>query len=261
MLSYFREFLKLVRFVKSNPVDLIHAHYGYSGFIAALTLKKTVCSLMGSDVFDQPSFIVLITRFFSRYIWKSTIVKSQAMSERIPNSIVIPNGVDLNEFYEIDQKTALSKTSFEPDCKNIIFVAEDIETPVKNFKLAAQAVMLLNDPKIRLQPIHGKKRHQLVYYYNAADLLLLTSISEGSPNVVKEAMACSCPIVATNVGDISEVIRDTPGCFLTDPEPNKVSQAIVKCLQYGKRTSGREKVANLDSELIAQKLLAIYKKV
>ena len=58
---------------------------------------------------------------------------------------------------------------------------------------------------------------------NAADVLLLTSDAEGSPMVVKEAMACNVPVVSTAVGDVADVIGGTEGCYITQPGPGAMS--------------------------------------
>jgi teichuronic acid biosynthesis glycosyltransferase TuaC len=70
---------------------------------------------------------------------------------------------------------------------------------------------------------------------NAADLLLLTSLTEGSPQVIKEAMACNCPIVATDVGDIREIIGYTDGCYITTFKPSDVAVKIQAAFLLGKK--------------------------
>ena len=57
------------------------------------------------------------------------------------------------------------------------------------------------------------EQDQLVKYYNSVDCLILTSFHEGSPNVIKEAMACNLPIVSTKVGDVEEIINKTGKWF------------------------------------------------
>jgi teichuronic acid biosynthesis glycosyltransferase TuaC len=86
----------------------------------------------------------------------------------------------------------------------------------------------------------------------------MASLSEGSPNVVKEAMACNCPIVATDVGDIRQVIEGTDGCYLTSFDAADVTRKLEAALALGKRTNGRERIAHLDSGAVAEKLVAVY---
>ena len=90
------------------------------------------------------------------------------------------------------------------------------------------------------------------------DLMLLPTKSEGSPQIVKEAMACNCPIVATNVADISEIIAETEGCFLTDFEPQNVAEAISKALKFKSRTNGHEKMSRYDNVKIVNEIIKVY---
>ena len=113
----------------------------------------------------------------------------------IENSLVIPNGVDFNNFRPIDKRDAIIHTGFSKEKINIIFVASDIKSEVKNYSLAKKTVDSLGE-KYKLHTISDVKFSELPYYYSAANMLLLTSFSEGSPNVVKEALACNCPVVS-----------------------------------------------------------------
>ena len=256
-LSYFWEFFRLRKYVKENDVNLIHAHYSYSAIISALTAKKTICSLMGSDVFDDYLIIKFIVKIFYRFVWADTIVKSKQMLQIFPNAKLIPNGVDFKAFNYIEKDNAIKKTKLDKDKYNIIFVAENIYGKVKNYKLAKQVLSLL-PKKFMLHPVTGKNQDELVYYYNSADLLLLTSLSEGSPNVIKEAMACNCPIVATDVGDIKSVIKDTDNCYVCDFNSINISKKILQIVKNRKKTNGRQNISNFDSKIVAQKLCKLY---
>jgi len=96
---------------------------------------------------------------------------------------------------------------------------------------------------------------------NAVDLVLMTSFTEGSPQFIKEAMACNCPIVSTDVGDVKDVIKNTKGCYITSYIPEDVATKIELALNYGKKTDGREHIKHFDNELIALKILNVYKKI
>ncbi len=256
--SYLSEFFRLRRFIKRKNIDLIHAHYSYSGIISGLTSKKTICSLMGSDVFDDSLLIKLVVRFFYNFIWVKTIVKSQNMLDIFPNAVVIPNGVNLIFFNIVSKNKAINNTDLKEDKINIIFVAESVHRKVKNYELAKRAVSLLPN-NFELHSVSNKTQNQLVNYYNAADVLLLTSNSEGSPNVVKEAMACNCPIVSTDVGDVKKVINNTNYCYISDPIPKDISDKVIESTLTGNRSNGRENIKHLDSKIIAKKIVAIYK--
>ncbi len=258
-MTYITSIFALRKHLKKRPADIIHAHYSFSGFMAAMATRKPIlCSLMGSDVFQLGFVLKAVTKFFYKFMWRETIVKNKDMQKHFPKSRVIPNGVDFSNFRPIPKEEAIAKTGFMPERKNIIFVAEDPKSTVKNLQLARKAVQLLNDDNHRLHLISGKSYTELPYYYNAADMLILTSLTEGSPNVIKEAMACNCPIVVTDVGDVREVIGTTEGCYITTFEPQDVANKIQSALAFGKRTNGRESISRLDSLQIAERITSVY---
>lgn len=265
-LFYFRNYLRLKKYLKVNKFDIVHAHYGYSAIIAGLANKrKTVASLMGSDIYNQFWIIRFFTKMFAKNVWKQTIVKSLKMNSIVNNSIVIPNGVDLDLFKQMDKANSKSKVGFVQKY-NIVFVAVSPDEKVKNLVLAKNAIALLNDTNIQLHLVNNIESNMLSYYYSAADLLILTSISEGSPNVIKEAMACNCPIVSTDVGDVKKIIGDTEGCYICSYEPEDVANKIKLALAFSEkhgRTKGRNRIINLglDSESIAKKILKVYDEV
>lgn len=260
--GYLKALFKLQSYLKKNPVDIIHAHYSFSAFISFLCLpSRTLCSLMGSDIYCQPYLVKKLTLFYSKYFWKRTIVKSMRMQSIIPSSILIPNGIDFDIFYPVDKNTSLKESKLDPTKKNILFVAEDIHSSEKNYNLAVTAVEKLNDNSVILVPVTGKKQEELKYFYSAADLLLMTSLSEGSPNVIKEAMACNCPIVSTDVGDVAEMTNDTIGCAITSYDADEIASKIKSILLQRSRTNGRDKIQHLDSRYIARKLFSLYEEV
>ena len=103
-----------------------------------------------------------------------------------------------------------------------------------------------------------------VYYYNAADAVLLTSKWEGSPNVIKEALACNCPLVSTDVGDVRERVEDLEGCYVAESRaPQEIMGLLQKALAFEGKTCGREKLIadGLDHLTVAKKLESVYKGV
>jgi len=261
-LGYAKNIIRLRKFLKNNNFDLIHSHFFLSSIVATLSNpKKLVVSLMGSDVYTSSVWNFFIKLFNNR--WDTTIVKTERMKEILGMNMlnVIPNGVNLEPFYPIGKKTAREKLGWNK--KKYILFASGTGRPEKNYELARKAVELLNDTDVELVTLQDIQHEKIVYYLNAADVLLMTSKYEGSPNIIKEAMACNCPIVSTQVGDVKEIIGDTAGCFITSFDPNDVTEKINRALDFGKRTSGRERIIKLglDSETIAKKIIGVYKEV
>ena len=100
-------------------------------------------------------------------------------------------------------------------------------------------------------------------YLNAASLLLLTSKWEGSPNIVKEAMACNIPVVSTKVGDIEYLFENTQGYYYTDSDADKLAEKINYVLNNDIKPNGRQRIIDLklDSESVANKLIQLYQEV
>jgi teichuronic acid biosynthesis glycosyltransferase TuaC len=257
--GYFQLYKSIRQKLRAEFFDLVHAHYGFTCLVAgAASNRPVVASLMGSDV-QVGIFGNVILRIAYSFYWKATIVKSQRMKDslRFQKAHIIPNGVPLERFYPMAIEKAREVTGFKAD-KNVLFVTVKPQDQVKNLVLAKKAVTLLNNRNVYLNIISDIPIDQLVYYYNSADVLLLTSLSEGSPNVIKEAMACNCPIVSTDVGDVKEIVGNTAGCFICSFDPSDVAEKLRKALESNGRTNGRKAVEHLRSELIAKKIADVY---
>jgi glycosyltransferase involved in cell wall biosynthesis len=98
----------------------------------------------------------------------------------------------------------------------------------------------------------------VVQYMNAADALILASLWEGSPNVVKEAMACSLPVVSVAVGDVPELIGRTEGCYVAGPDARDLGEKLALAVSPRRRTTGRADIAHLEVGAVAQRIIATY---
>lgn len=262
--GYLRAIPKLRERVKTGKYDVVHAHYSFSAFTASLAgLFPLVVSLMGSDV-----YMSVLWRGFAKlfywFRWNATIVKTERMKEllSIPNAHVIPNGVDLERFRPIDKETARKEIKYDRNKKLIIFISSP-SRPEKNFALAQEAINRLKDSDVELMAVYNVKSEIIPYHINAADALILTSKWEGGVNVIKEAMACNCPIVTTDVGDVKWVIGQTEGCFVCNHNASDLADKIKLALAFGRKTNGRDRILELglDSDTVAQKLIHIYKSI
>lgn len=261
--SYCKAIFKLRKLVRKSRPDVVHAHYSTCGVVAALatlgTRTKVVVSILGS--FPQENFKWKWVRFFVKHVWDCTITKSQRTANQLGIDLdVVPNGVNLNQFTIIDQEQARQMVGFMSDKKYIIWCSHPSRSE-KRYPLAEAAVALLNDSHVELVPVYDRPHDEIVKYMCAADMLLLTSVSEGSPNVIKEAMSCNCPLVSTDVGDVQWVTEGVAGTYVaSDDNPQTLANCIAKALQFEGRTQGRERIISqgITTEKIAQKIISIY---
>jgi teichuronic acid biosynthesis glycosyltransferase TuaC len=195
----------------------------------------------------------------------ASIVQSAEMARVLnhkTNTFVIPYAIDLETFGLTNKDEARAALGLDPDKKYLLFAANP-QIAVKRFHLAKAAADELKkrDPSIELLVVHKEPQDRLVLFLNACDALVFPSYQEGSPNVVKQAMACNIPIVATDVGDIREVAGNTKGCYVCKPEVEDFVKRLSEILSHRQRTQGREQVQHLAGPSIAQKIISVYERV
>lgn len=262
--GYLSAIPKIRRAWRSGRYDLVHAHYSMSAFAASLSGRfPLVVSLMGSDVFMSGP-MRLIIRILCRRRWAATIVKSVQMKEklRLRDSEVIPNGVDTGLFVPASRETAKEHLGFPVSRKMVLF-GSSADRPEKNPGLARRAFDLLNEPAADFRYLAGLAHSEVPWHLNAADVLLLTSTWEGSPNVIKEAMACNCPVVASDAGDVAILTGGTGGCYIASHDAEDVAAKLRAALDFSGRTRGRERILELglDSGRVAERIKSVYERV
>lgn len=250
----FRLYLKKKLF----DYDIVHAHGGHIGVLANSQRRiPVITTYHGSDLNNPINRLISLNAV--KYSKENIFVSKELLSKvkNVFNNNVIPCGVDFDIFQPVDKVKCRNEIGFDTNEKIILFAGQR-ERKEKNYELAKEAADVANIHN--LFELKGYVRKEVNLLLNACDLLLLTSISEGSPQVIKEAMACNCPIVATDVGDIGQIISDTEGCFITSFDPVDVAKKIKLALQFNKRTNGRELIKHLDNQVIAKKILETYQK-
>ena len=173
---------------------------------------------------------------------------------------VIPSGIDFDLFRTIPRHEARRQLRLPLDERLVLFVGNPAQAR-KRFPLAKAAVDILNKRlPVRLVVGWGVPHTDIPVYMAACDALVFTSMQEGSPNVVKEALACDLPIVSVAVGDVEQRIGNVEGCELCrDETPEAIASALERVLLKGKRVEGRKSVEHLSETSITQQVMAVYR--
>jgi len=260
--GYLKSIRELIHYSKSREYDIYHAHYSFSGYVACLSKKKPlVVSLLGTDVIKSSLSRSILKIVSSICDWSQIIVKSDQMKNllKIKKVQVVPNGVSFDTFHPINQKKARSILNWNFEEKIILFNGHK-SNPIKNYALAEKAVNLCKN-NITIVEMKNLDQEKLNLYYNACDVFLSTSLWEGSPNTIKEAMACNANIISTNVGDVKYLFGKEKYNRICTFDPLEISTAITNALRVKKENNkGRERLIHLSLQGtdVAQKLINLY---
>ena len=258
--GYISALPELLKSIRSFKPDIIHAHYGLSGLLANLQRKvPVVTTYHGSDINEKSvlpfSHIAMRLSRFNIFVSQRTL----EIAKPRKNYALLPCGVDLNGLQLTSKSEARKRLGLTEGGKYVLF-AGAFGNAVKNYPLAKSAMGLL--PEAELIELKGYTREQVTLLMCAADAILMTSHTEGSPQVIKEAMACGCPVVSVDVGDVKELCGGIPGCFVCERSAKALSDGLAVAFGY-ERTEGRARIIErgLTNELISEKLLKIYRSV
>lgn len=270
------EYLRAVPRIReaAKGADLIHAHHAYSGLLSlraqtGLPLVTSFLNIPGRQSrIHMPVFNRLIYRYVRRHSTRF-IYKESLAAETLAwkSGIHLPNGADLSFFNEFSRKEAKHKLGLSMDVNYVLFVSSTgTARKQKRYDLFQATLALLNDREgidLKELILSGTERHMVPYYFNSASLLLLSSDFEGSPNVVKEALACNVPVVSRDVGNVREMIEGVTGCFVSgSADPSELAGLVRQALKH-KRIQGRSRLQELklDMESVAGRLKDLYREM
>lgn len=282
--NYLRAWWQLRRQLRSTQYDLIHAQFGHSGTLAFPKRLPLVVTLRGSDILGIVSdtdgrytavgrILTALTRWVAARA-DAVIVVSDHMKAHLRRSRsvhVIPSGLDLDLFRPMPMQEARRKLGLSPDKPLVLFAGRPHQAR-KRYELARAAVDALNARRpsgaqpVELVVAWGVWHADMPLYMNACDALVFTSMQEGSPNVVKEGLACNLPVVSVAVGDVAERLAGVLSCVLVpDGGPAEQAQALAvgleRVLADGRRSDGRDHVMHLDETLLTQRVIGIYRSI
>ena len=273
-LIYPKAVLQLRHLLKLGSFDLVHAHYGFVGMVARTQWKVPVVvtyhgdDLLGTVLEDGKkapwsSLVVAAGKKLARHV-DAAIVQTSEMASKLTKArvFVIPHEVDFEVFHPTERLQARAMLGLNSDKKYLLFAANP-KIPVKRFPLAKATADWLarRDPSIELLVVSRESQERLALYMSACDTLVFPSYQEGSPNIVKQAMACNLPIVATDVGDVRQVTGETRWCYVCNPTVTEFAARINEVVSPPRRSDGRKRVRHLDSATVSERIIHVYERV
>lgn len=261
--NYIKQWKSLCRKIREFKPDVIHAHYGLSCLVANLATRRVpvVSTYHGSDI--NVAFVRRFSKIAIRLSAWNVFVSKRNVDIAQPKKhwSLIPCGVALSEDQLQSHEEARKTLGWSASDKKVLFTSA-FDNAVKDPELAKASVALLEE--VELVELKGYNRQQVNTLMCACDCLLMTSKTEGSPQVIKEAMACGCPIVSVDVGDVAERTEGVSGCYVVPSrEPKDIASALEKAIAFEGKTNGREKILEygLTNQQVAEKIIEIYKQI
>lgn len=261
--GYLSSLPRLKQEIKDKEIDLIHAHYGFCGALSILQRAvPVVITFHNGETLTTKGKLVssLAARFSAHNIFVAQHIHDKLLF--IPKGYsIIPCGIDMDKLPLLEKKVASREMGLPEDRPNILF-GGSFSNERKNYPLAKEAIEMLPFP-VNLIEMKGFSRTEVNKLLCGCDLFLLPTKSEGSPQVVKEALACNCPVVATAVADIPQLLRGVRNSYITGFNAREIASRIEMILQDGGRSDGRVRISELklDNPQVAESLLTIYHSV
>lgn len=265
------EVLKLRAAVRRFRPDVVHAQFGkFNALAAALAAGRAplVVTFRGTDINRNSRYSTLRSALgvaasqLAALAARAVVCVSGEIASKLwtKNSVVIPTGVDTRVFAPGDRAAARKRLGFSERERIVLFNAGR-NPAVKDPQLAAAAVAEARRAlgEVRFVVLEGDvAADDIPLYMNAADVLLVTSRTEGSPTVVQEAMACNLPVVSVDVGDVRERLAGVLHCELASRDPAALGAALARVLREPRRSDGRAHAEAISVEAIAARLGPIY---
>ena len=271
-LRLFERWWKLRRMIRSHRPDIVHAQYGtIVGLITALSGAPSVITFCGADLLPAATVssvrrhLGFLMSNVGAFLARKVICKSDELRNALwwkrEKAVVIPSGVDLQLFSPGCQTIARRMLGWHHTDPVAIFNGRDPQLKGLHVVQEAMNVVRQQIPRAQLFIVCDVEPAKMPLYYRAADVLISASSAEGSPNMIKEALACNLPIVSTPVGDVPERLAGVYPSEVVPREPKRLGDAVIKILQSRQRSNGREIVASLGLKEVAIRVLDVYDSV
>jgi glycosyltransferase involved in cell wall biosynthesis len=270
----FLKWRALRRMVRMFEPNVVHARYGtLVALLSVFSGPPAIITFCGSDLNPNPA-VSFLRRCLGMVMSNVAALRARrviCVSEQLRRALwwrksvalVVPDGIDLELFSPGSQKEARTQLGWHHTHPVVLFNAGADGGVKKGLDLvkAAMKVARLQVPDAKLFTVSTVKPDLMPLYYRAADALVLASRYEGSPNVVKEALACNLPVVSTPVGDVPERLVGVDPSAIVPFDHSEIGKAIAKILTLRSRSNGRGHVLDISNQRVAERIVSIYRSI
>lgn len=274
------DWMQAIRLVRNRAVDydIIHSQFGSAA--AAVTAfapdARRVVSLRGSDwtptvggglarsahaAAASTMSRASLGRYDLAVCVSQRIARSVLISRPSTKVMVLPDPIDTALFHPVDRALARRQADVEDHGGPLVlFTALDRKIPNKRVELALAGVNWARRevPEIELLIATGRRFDEMPAVVASCDVALCTSIDEGWPNAIKEALACNIPFVATDVSDLATLAAREPTCVVVPPTPEAIGRALVRAIRGGPPENLPRLLDDMTMEAFGKALLAAY---
>jgi glycosyltransferase involved in cell wall biosynthesis len=262
--SYLRAAWALWRSRSNSGFDVVHAHYGLSGWSALASRGRTlVVTFHGTDL--RHPVVGPMSRLLVRLVSLPAVVSASLARAGVPGAgsrravAVLPCGVELGRLRPLDRRQARSRLGLDPERSYLLFPA-DPARPVKRHDRARELAARI--PNAELLTLDSVPPTDVPFWINASNAVLVTSDHEGFGLAVLEALACEVPVLATPVGIAPLVLRGLEGALCAPFDLERWSALASAHVEApDPRVAGRPRAALFSSERMADRVLAAYRQL
>jgi len=274
-LGYVRSRKRVAKTIRTLSPDVVHVHYGPCGLAVPPTNVPLVTTFVGDDLNGTPdragrttwkSRAGILLSHYAAWRSRRCVTVSKTLRSRLRmaalrhRTVVIRDPVDPALFCPLPRAEARQRLGLPSDAVLVIF-PHDTTQPTKRLWLAEAAVAELQRtvPAAKLWVVNGKPPDEMPWYYAAADVMIVTSLREGGPSSVKEALACGIPVVSVAVGD-TELFGEVPdGIRVAADNPAALAAALHDALKMPREPRRSLLPPGLELRQAAQAVVAVYR--
>lgn len=238
---------------KEDNFELIHCQFGaglsFFGVLLKILLnKKLIVSFRGSDVNGsaESSFIInlaikTLSNLASFCSDSAIFVSNQLLSAitiKPKRKFIIFDGIDLKKFYHIDRTKARESLSLNKDSFILFFNAGKFPK-IKGLDFIKKIQLRLQEQGFEFTLIVSKgdrSTEEMNLLYNSSNVTLFASLHEGSPNVIKEALVCGCPVISNAIGDTTSISEINSNLYIRKRTVDDFVKTIIELAPRKNRT-------------------------